>query len=223
MGPTVLVSPSPRRRAAARLTALALTALVLGACSGAGVDDGDTGRAGAAAPASSPATSPASTPPSSAPSASPSASRSGASSPSHPAGIPAPDGPSAVPSAPPSPRTPTHWAGSKQFVLLENVWGKDGRTYLSARSARKEPLTGPYEGWDIIPGKGPYTTVRLAPDCRILLSVPLGDDSIPHTYSQSQFISRWWAQSASVRTWVGFDLSFDADGEVVRIQSLYRS
>lgn len=208
----MLVSPSPRRRAAARLATLALTALLLGACSGEGVDDRNTGRGGpAASTASSPATSPASAPPA--------ASRSGAPAPSHTPGTPAPDGPPAVP----SPRTPARWAGSKQFVLLEKVWSEGGRTYLSARSARKEPITEPYEAWDIIPGKGPYTTVRLAPDCRVLLSVPLGDESGSRSYSQAEFVSRWRAEDPALRTWVGFDLTFDADGQVVRLQSLYRS
>ncbi|MFF3949901.1 hypothetical protein ACFYYN_34550 [Streptomyces sp. NPDC001902] len=210
MGPTVFASSSPRRRAAARITALALAALALGACSGEGKGDGDTARADAAA--SSPAPATASAP------ASPSAQRSGAPSSSYSAQPPASDGPSDAR----SPQAPARWAGGKQFVQIDNAWIKDGRTYLSVRSARKEPLTGPIEGWDIIPGKGPYTTVRMAPEGRVLLSVPLGDDSAPHTYSQAQFITRWWAQPAPERGWLGYDVSFDLNGEVVRLQSLYR-
>ncbi|MDX2818926.1 hypothetical protein PV410_41460 [Streptomyces sp. PA03-5A] len=210
MGPTVFASSSPRRRAAARITALALTALALTACSGEGRDEADTARADAAA--SSPAPATASAP------ASPSAQRSGAPSSSYSAQPPASDGPSDAR----SPQAPARWAGGKQFVQIDNAWIKDGRTYLSVRSARKEPLTGPIEGWDIIPGKGPYTTVRMAPEGRVLLSVPLGDDSAPHTYSQAQFITRWWAQPAPERGWLGYDVSFDLNGEVVRLQSLYR-
>ncbi|MDX2707166.1 hypothetical protein PV350_30585, partial [Streptomyces sp. PA03-6a] len=151
-------------------------------------------------------------------SAPPSVKHSDAPSPTHSAQAPSSDGPSDAP----SPQAPARWAGSKQFVQIDNAWIKDGRTYLSVRSARKEPLTGPIEGWEIIPGKGSYTTVRMAPEGRVLLSVPLGDDSVPHTYSQTQFISRWWAQPAADRKWTGYDVSFDLNGEVVRLQSLYR-
>ncbi|MFD8071524.1 hypothetical protein ACFV3E_02530 [Streptomyces sp. NPDC059718] len=215
MGPTVFASPSPRHRATARLAALALAVLALGACSGEGGDDADSGRADAAA--SSPAPATASAPAS--PSAPPSVEHSDAPSPTHSAQAPASDGPSDAP----SPKAPARWAGSKQFVQIDNAWIKDGRTYLSVRSARKEPITGPIEGWDIIPGKGPYTTVRMAPEGRVLLSVPLGDDSVPHTYSQAQFITRWWALPAPERKWQGYDVSFDLNGEVVRLQSLYRA
>ncbi|MEU1541779.1 hypothetical protein ABZ461_27450 [Actinacidiphila glaucinigra] len=218
MGPTVFASPSPRHRAAARLAGLALTtvtALALGACSGAGKDDGDTGRTDAAA--SSRATAPASAPAS--PSAPPSVEHSDGPSPTHSSQAPSPDGPSDAP----SPQASARWAGGKQFVQIQNAWIRDGRTYLSVRSARKEPITGPIEGWDIIPGKGPYTTVRMAPEGRVLLSVPLGDDSAPHPYSQAQFITRWWALPARERGWQGYDVSFDPNGEVVRLQSLYRS
>ncbi|MFF7675673.1 hypothetical protein [Actinacidiphila glaucinigra] len=218
MGPTVFASPSPRHRAAARLAGLALTtvtALALSACSGAGKDDGDTGRTDAAA--SSRATAPSSAPAS--PSAPPSVEHSDAPSPTHSSQAPSPDGPSDAP----SPQAPARWAGGKQFVQIQNAWIRDGRTYLSVRSARKEPITGPIEGWDIIPGKGPYTTVRMAPEGRVLLSVPLGDDSAPHTYSQAQFVTRWWALAAPERGWQGYDVSFDPNGEVVRLQSLYRS
>ncbi|MET9873337.1 hypothetical protein ABZZ36_01695 [Actinacidiphila glaucinigra] len=222
MGPTVFASSSPRHRAAARLAALALTTvtvLALGACSGKGADDADTGRADAAA--SSPAPATASAPASS--SAPPPAQPSGAPSSSYSAQAPASDGPSGAPSDAPSAKAPARWAGGKQFVQIENAWIKDGRTYLSVRSARREPLTGPIEGWEIIPGKGPYTTVRMAPEGRVLLSVPLGDDSAPHPYSQAQFITRWWALPASEREWQGYDVSFDLNGEVVRLQSLYRA
>ncbi|MFE0633205.1 hypothetical protein ACFW3D_40545 [Streptomyces sp. NPDC058864] len=226
MGPTVFASSSPRRRAAGRLTALALTtvtALALGACSGEGKADGPAGRTDAAASSPDPAPAPASaspSAPSSAPrSAPPSAKRSGVPASSYSPRPPATDGPSGTP----SPQAPARWAGSKQFVQIENAWVKDGRTYLSVRSARKEPITGPIEGWDIIPGKGAYTTVRMAREGRVLLSVPLGDDSVPHTYSQAQFIARWWALPAQEREWQGYDVSFDLNGEVARLQSLYRA
>ncbi|WP_431958846.1 hypothetical protein [Actinacidiphila sp. bgisy160] len=192
-------SSSSPRRAAAGLAALVLTTLALSACSGEVEGGGDTGRTDVAA--SSPAPAPTSAPAS--PSAPPSPKRSDVPSPSHSAQVPA------------------RWAGSKQFVQVDNAWIKDGRTYLSVRPARKVPVTGRIEAWNILPGKGPYTTVRMAPGGRVLLSVPLGDDSAPHAYSQAQFISRYWAQPASYRGSLGYDVSFDLNGEVVRLQSLY--
>jgi hypothetical protein len=105
-------------------------------------------------------------------------------------------------------------------VQIRDVWARDGRTYLSVRAARKMSATGPIEAWEVVPGQGPYTTVSMAADGRVLLSVPLGDDSVPHAYSQAQFVSRW-AATPSYRHGLGYDLSFDANGEVTRAQSLY--
>ncbi|MFF7210712.1 hypothetical protein ACFZAU_09235 [Streptomyces sp. NPDC008238] len=232
MGPTVFASPFAHRRAAtARLAALALTTLTtlaLGACSGEGTDGGPTGRTDAAASAS-PVPAPSSAPAS--PPATPRAEDSGTPSPVRSTGAPAADGgttgvaerPADGPTGTPSPQAPARWAGSKQFVQVERAWIEGGHTYLSVRAARREVLTGPIEGWQLIPGKGPYTTVRMAPAGRVLLSVPLGDVALPHAYSQDQFIRRWWAQPVDERGWLGYDVSFDRDGEVVRLQSIYRA
>ncbi|MFJ4847804.1 MULTISPECIES: hypothetical protein [unclassified Streptomyces] len=67
-------------------------------------------------------------------------------------------------------------------------------------------------------------TVAPVPDCRVPLSVPLsvplGDDSIPASCSAAEFVKRLEARSLNPRNWPGYDLGFDADGAVVRLQSL---
>ncbi|KUO19712.1 hypothetical protein [Streptomyces dysideae] len=125
----------------------------------------------------------------------------------------APDGTSASPSAAP-------WAGTKQFVQIEDARTGDGQTYLSVRPAQKKAHTQ-FEAWVIVPGEGPYTEVPMAEDAKVLLSVPLGDEKHASSYSQAEFVSRLTAQSSSARSLVGYDLSFDGEGRVTRLQSLY--
>ncbi|MEU6493842.1 hypothetical protein ABZ890_26135 [Streptomyces sp. NPDC046984] len=106
-------------------------------------------------------------------------------------------------------------------MQITDAWISGGRTYLSVRSARKQPATGDIEAWLIIPGRGPYSTVSMAADSRILLSVPLGDDSVPYPYSQAEFVRRMKRQSPAFLEGLGFDLTFDGNGRVTRLQSLY--
>ncbi|MBW1598614.1 hypothetical protein [Streptomyces sp. JJ38] len=115
------------------------------------------------------------------------------------------------------------FAGTKQFVQIENAWTEDGKTYVSVRPAEKEAMTEPHEAWIVVPGEGPYTTVPLADEAQVLLSVPLGDDSRATSYSQAEFVSRLTAQEADARPRTGYDLSFDGEGNVTRLKSLYTS
>ncbi|WP_129842228.1 hypothetical protein [Streptomyces sp. RFCAC02] len=116
------------------------------------------------------------------------------------------------------------WAGTLQFVQIEEARTSDGRTYLSVRPARKEAhVTEHSEAWVVVPGEGDYAEVPMAEDAEVLLSVPLGDDKHAASYSQAEFVSRLMAQSPSARSLVGYDLSFDGDGRVIRLQSLYTS
>ncbi|MFF7899198.1 hypothetical protein ACFZCV_10405 [Streptomyces sp. NPDC007920] len=117
----------------------------------------------------------------------------------------------------------TRWAGTKQFMQIREGWISGGRTYLSVRTARKVAVTDPHEAWLIVPGEGPYTTVLMATDARVLLSVPLGDSSHPYPYSQTEFVNRLMAEPSSSRSGLGYDLSFDGKGRVTRLQSLYTS
>ncbi|WP_254394559.1 hypothetical protein [Streptomyces sp. AC512_CC834] len=114
------------------------------------------------------------------------------------------------------------WAGTKQFVQIDDARTGDDGTYLSVRPAQKKPHPQ-FEAWVIVPGEGPYTEVRMAEDAKVLLSVPLGDGKHAASYSQAEFVSRLTAQSSSARPLVGYDLSFDGKGRVTRLQSLYTS
>ncbi|MFF3562167.1 hypothetical protein ACFYXS_19215 [Streptomyces sp. NPDC002574] len=217
---------SRRRTAVWAGTLAALTCLALSACSGA-----DSGGADRQVGAGDPSGASAPAAPSAVPSTPGAPSASGPVSPV--ASVPPADAPpSVVASVPPADAPPSvvasvppadaaRWAGTKQFVQMQNAWTTGGRTYLSVRSARKQAATGPIEAWEIVPGRGPYTTVPLAADGRLLLSVPLGDDSVPASYSAAEFVKRLRAQSPSFREGLGYDLSFDAQGRVVRLQSLY--
>ncbi|MCT2589651.1 hypothetical protein LHJ74_06895 [Streptomyces sp. N2-109] len=187
-----------RRRAVLRcLTALAFSAMVLTGCNG-----GGGGQADATAPETSatPSTSADET----------------VSRPPTPGANTDPDDTSASNSEAP-------WAGTKQFVQIEDARTSDGQTYLSVRPAQKEAMTHPHEAWVVVPGEGSYTTVPMAEDARILLSVPLGDGKHAASYSQAELVSRLTALSSSVRSGVGYDLSFDGEGQVTRLQSLYTS
>jgi hypothetical protein len=132
---------------------------------------------------------------------------------------------SSTPSASASASTGTApWAGTRQFVQIDDAWTSDGRTYLSVRPAQKEAeVNAHFEAWVIIPGEGAYTEVPMAEDAQVLLSVPLGDEARAASYSQAEFVGRLTAQSSSDRSLVGYDLSFDGEGQVTRLQSLYRS
>ncbi|MFE9503963.1 hypothetical protein ACFYO6_15765 [Streptomyces anthocyanicus] len=130
---------------------------------------------------------------------------------------PSPDGtaPSTSPSA-----TAARWAGTKQFVQIDDARTGDGRTYLSVRPAEKKPHPQ-FEAWVIVPGEGPYTEVSMTEDAQVLLSVPLGDAKHPAAYAQDEFVSRLTARPSSDRALLGYDLSFDGQGRVTRVQSLY--
>ncbi|MGW4105842.1 hypothetical protein [Streptomyces sp. NPDC004976] len=111
------------------------------------------------------------------------------------------------------------WAGTKQLVQIDGARTGDGRTYLSVRPAQKK-LHPKFEAWVITPGEGPYTEVPVAEDAQVLLSVPIGDETRAASYSQAEFVSRLTAQSSPARSAVGYDLSFDGQGRVTRLQSL---
>ncbi|MGW1800110.1 hypothetical protein ACWCQN_30195 [Streptomyces sp. NPDC001984] len=223
-----------RRRNVAGAAALALTTLALSACSGGGND----GRADASTPASvttspfAPASTPASASASAAASATTPDGSTAPGSTSAPGGGTAPGSTSApgggtapgstsAPGGTATPGAPARWAGTKQFMQITDAWITNRRTYLSVRSARKQSATGDIEAWVIIPGQGPYSTVSMATDGRVLLSVPLGDNSVPYSYSQAEFVRRVKLQSPAFLEGLGFDLTFDNNGQVTRLQSLY--
>ncbi|MFI8947598.1 hypothetical protein ACIGO6_13890 [Streptomyces sp. NPDC053750] len=105
------------------------------------------------------------------------------------------------------------WAGTKQFVQIEDARTSDGKTYLSVRPAQKK-AHAQFEAWVIVPGEGPCTEVPMAEDAKVLLSVPLGDEKHPASYSPSDFVTRLTAQPSSARPLLGYDLSFHGEGRV---------
>ncbi|WP_282087200.1 hypothetical protein [Streptomyces tendae] len=186
-----------RRSATVRcLTALALGMLALTGC---GTDDGP-----AAATASGTSAAPAPSPDGTAPSTTSTGTAPGATA---PAGT-KPSG------------TAARWAGTKQFVQIDDARTADGRTHLSVRPAQKKPHPQ-FEAWVIVPGEGPYTEVSMTEDAQVLLSVPLGDAKHPASYAQADFVGRLTARPSSDRALLGYDLSFDGEGRVTRVQSLY--
>ncbi|MFL9654639.1 hypothetical protein ACJ7VE_13070 [Streptomyces sp. PB17] len=191
-----------RRSATVRcLTALALGMLALTGCS---TDDGPaaaTASGTSAAPAPSPdGTSPTTTPTGTTPTG------------TTPTGT--------TPTGTEPSGTAARWAGTKQFVQIDDARTADGRTYLSVRPAQKKPHPQ-FEAWVIVPGEGPYTEVSMAEDAQVLLSVPLGDAKHPASYAQADFVGRLTARPSSDRALLGYDLSFDGEGRVTRVQSLY--
>lgn len=181
------------------LTALtALTALTVGLLALTGCGGPDDGQAAAAATAAATASVTSEAP------------------------APSPDGtaPSTSPSATAASATAARWAGTKQFVQIDDARTGDGRTYLSVRPAEKKPHPQ-FEAWVIVPGEGPYTEVSMTEDAQVLLSVPLGDAKHPAAYAQDEFVSRLTARPSSDRALLGYDLSFDGQGRVTRVQSLY--
>ncbi|MFF5896927.1 hypothetical protein ACFY8O_13465 [Streptomyces argenteolus] len=190
-----------RRTAVRGLTALALSLATLTGCGG-----GGDGRTDATAPAAS------ATP--SAAEASPVATRSGDAAPD---GTPSPAG---AASASSSPAAAAPWAGTKQFVQIDDARTSGGVTVLSVRPAQKKAHPQ-FEAWVIVPGEGPYTEVPMAEDATVLLSVPLGDAKHPASYTQAEFVERLETRAPSAPALFGFDLSFDGEGRVTRLQSLY--
>ncbi|WP_432132651.1 hypothetical protein [Streptomyces tendae] len=191
-----------RRPATVRcLTALTLGMLALTGCS---TDDGP-----AAATASGTSAAPAPSPDGTAPSTAPTGT--------------APSGTAPTGTAPSGTKpigTGARWAGTKQFVQIDDARTADGRTYLSVRPAQKKPHPQ-FEAWVIVPGEGPYTEVSMTEDAQVLLSVPLGDAKHPASYAQADFVGRLTARPSSDRALLGYDLSFDGEGRVTRVQSLY--
>ncbi|WP_030542431.1 hypothetical protein [Streptomyces albus] len=133
--------------------------------------------------------------------------------------------------APKDTRTPagkTPWAGTKQFVTIEKGWTEDGLTRLSVRPARKKVNTQ-FDTWEITPGTGAFTTVTMAKDARVLLTAPVRDADAagvskaePLPFSQAEFVTLLKRLDPGVAAGVGYDLSFDGEGRVAKLQSVYR-
>lgn len=71
--------------------------------------------------------------------------------------------------------------------------------------------------------------MTLAKDARVLLTVPIRGDDTPGTSggeplpaSQAEFITLLTQLDPRTREGAGFDLSFDGEGRVTKVQSLYK-
>ncbi|MDQ0697668.1 hypothetical protein [Streptomyces sp. W4I9-2] len=144
------------------------------------------------------------------------------------------EGPAATPTPVPATATATGpaaenpFAGTKQFVTTDRAWTDGGLTKLSVRSAEKKVNTQ-FDTWEIVPGTGEFVTVTLAKDARVLLTVPIRGDDAPGTSggeplltSQAEFVTLLTQLDPRTREGAGFDLSFDGEGRVTKVQSLYK-
>jgi hypothetical protein len=143
------------------------------------------------------------------------------------------EGPAATPTPVPATATATApaaespFAGTKRFVTTDRAWTEAGLTKLSVRSAEKKVNTQ-FDTWEIVPGTGEFVTVTLAKDARVLLTVPIRDDAPgtsggePLPTSQAEFITLLTQLDSRTREGAGFDLSFDGEGRVTKVQSLYK-
>ncbi|MFC8625164.1 hypothetical protein [Streptomyces anulatus] len=127
-----------------------------------------------------------------------------------------------------APAAENPFAGTKRFVTIDRAWTEDGLTRLSVRSAEKKVNTR-FDTWEIVPGTGEFVTVPLAKDARVLLTVPIRGDGAPGTSggeplptSHAEFITLLTQLDPRTREGAGFDLSFDGEGRVTKVQSLYK-
>jgi hypothetical protein len=130
------------------------------------------------------------------------------------------------PAVQPSTATPTptptpdgrRWAGSTQFMEIQRGQVRDGRVYLRIRPAKKEILG---ESFATVTIPGPYTEVTLADNARIVKLD--GGTSTPEA-----FVADLARRDPNRPNHVqpdqrkeGFDVTFDREGRVTRVNWLY--
>jgi hypothetical protein len=127
-----------------------------------------------------------------------------------------------------APADKSPFAGTKQFVTIDKAWTEDGLTKLSVRPAEKKVNTQ-FDTWEIVPGTGDFATAPMAKDARVLLTVPIrGNDASgtgrgePVSTSQAEFVTLLTQLDPRIREGAGFDLSFDGEGQVTKLESLYK-
>lgn len=147
-----------------------------------------------------------------------------------PAPSPAPDRRTAAPTASKGTSATTGnapFAGTAQFVTISRAWTDNGRTYLAVRPARKE-INPRFDTWEITPGTGPFTTVPMADDGRVLLAVPVRDEvagksrAEPVAHSPARLVTLIGRLDPTLSGGIGYDLVFDGTGRVTGLTSLYR-
>lgn len=142
----------------------------------------------------------------------------------------APESRAATPTAPEDASASTGnapFAGTEQFVTISKAWADNGRTYLSVRSAQKKINTR-FDTWEITPGTGPFTTVSMADNGRVLLAVPVRDEVAGTSraellaYSPDRLVTLIARLDPTLSGGIGYDLVFDGTGRVTGLTSLYR-
>jgi hypothetical protein len=203
------MTDSRHRRVTVAAAAAALTcaALLLTACD----SDADGSQQGVGATSTAP-TAPTAATAATAPA-------TGSSTPSLPTSGTSPAGEQPAP----QPTATSAWSTTKQFMQIQGGRLSDGRLYLSVRPALKKAMTEPFEAWQVVPTKGSYTEVVMTKDGRVLATAPLNDQSVPEAMAQTDFLTRLRQLPAGQRSNVGYDVTFDPDGRVTRVQSLFTS
>ncbi|MEI7033214.1 hypothetical protein [Streptomyces pratensis] len=120
------------------------------------------------------------------------------------------------------------WAGAKRFVTIDRAWTEGGLTHLSVRPAQKKARPQ-FDTWEVVPGTGAFTTVTLAEDARVLLTSPVRGEGPsdagkgePVPSSHTEFVALLKQLDSGLSAGIGYDLSFDGEGRVARLQSQYK-
>ncbi|HCA87633.1 MAG TPA: hypothetical protein DEQ61_20470 [Streptomyces sp.] len=119
------------------------------------------------------------------------------------------------------------FAGTEQFVTINNARNSNGRTYLSVRPAQKK-INTQFDTWEITPGTGSFTTVPMAKNGQVLLTVPVRGEVTGTSraellpYSPVQLVTLINQLDPTLCSGIGYDLVFDGAGQVTSLTSLYR-
>lgn len=119
------------------------------------------------------------------------------------------------------------FAGTEPFVNISKAWISNGRAYLSVRTAEKKINTR-FDTWEINPGTGPFTTVPMAGNSKVLLAVPVRDEVAGTSraellpYSPAELVTLINRLDPRLSDGVGYDLVVDDAGQVTGLTSLFR-
>ncbi|MFE0630656.1 hypothetical protein ACFW3D_27300 [Streptomyces sp. NPDC058864] len=119
------------------------------------------------------------------------------------------------------------FAGTEQFVTINKAWTEGGLTYLSVRPAQKK-INIQFDTWEILPGTGPFTTVPMAKNARVLLTTQVRGEVAGFSrgellpYSPAQFVTLLNQLDSGLYDGIGYGLVFDGAGQVTSLKSLYK-
>lgn len=119
------------------------------------------------------------------------------------------------------------FAGAEPFVNISKAWISKGRAYLSVRTAEKK-INTQFDTWEINPGTGPFTTLPLAENSKVLLAVPVRDEVAGTSraellpYSPAELVTLINRLDPRFSDGIGYDLAVDDAGQVTGLTSLFR-